>query len=183
MRTTLLATAIATSLMVTAPSALAGDDWKSESKDAWIDGKAEATLLFNGNLDSFDINTDVKDGVVTLTGKVDSSVDKDLAEELVLGIDGVEDVENMLTIIDKDSGENSISAEFVDRKIATVITSRFLFDGDLSAVDIDIEVEDGEVTLEGYVDSDAEKDLAEQIAKNTTDVKTVHNELEVSDSE
>ena len=50
--------------------------WEEGAKDAWIDGKAEATLLFNGNLNSFDINTDVQNGKVILTGKVDNSVDK-----------------------------------------------------------------------------------------------------------
>ena len=37
-------------------------DWKDGAKDAWIDGKAETTLLLNTNLNSFDIITDVKDG-------------------------------------------------------------------------------------------------------------------------
>ena len=58
--------------------------WENESKDAWIDGKAETVLLMNTNLNNFDINTDVKNGKVMLTGKVNSDVDKELAEELVL---------------------------------------------------------------------------------------------------
>ena len=36
------------------------------------------TVLLNGNLNNFDINTDVKNGKVMLTGKVDSEVDKEL---------------------------------------------------------------------------------------------------------
>ena len=54
--------------------------WENESKDAWIDGKAETVLLMNTNLNNFDINTDVKNGKVMLTGKVNSDVDKELAE-------------------------------------------------------------------------------------------------------
>ena len=64
-------------------SALADNTWQDSAKDAWIDGKAETTLLLNGNLDSFDINTDVKNGKVTLTGKVESDVDKALAAVIV----------------------------------------------------------------------------------------------------
>merc|ERR1712071_513945 len=74
-------------------------NWENESKDAWIDGKAETVLLMNTNLNNFDINTDVKNGKVVLTGKVDSELDKELAEELVLSLDGVSDVENNLTVV------------------------------------------------------------------------------------
>ena len=88
-----------------ASPALADSKWEDKAKDAWIDGKAEATLLFNTHLNSFDINTDVQEGVIILTGKVDSSVDKKLAEELVTGIDGVASVDNRLTIIESDDDD------------------------------------------------------------------------------
>ena len=73
--------------------------WENESKDAWIDGKAETVLLMNTNLNNFDINTDVKNGKVVLTGKVESELDKELAEELVLSLDGVLGVNNELTVV------------------------------------------------------------------------------------
>ena len=75
------------------------NSWENESKDAWIDGKAETVLLMNTDLNNFDINTDVTNGKVVLTGKVDSEVEKELAEELVLSLDGVMDVENSLTVV------------------------------------------------------------------------------------
>ncbi len=164
--------------------------WEKGAKDAWIDGKAEATLLFNGNLDSFDINTDVKDGNVVLTGKVENSVDKKLAEELVANIDGVVSVENKLTIVADDDMDSDLSddaedavdegtSELTDAKIATVIKTRLLMDTDISGFDIDVDVENGVVTLTGEVDSDAERDLAVEIAKNASDVKDVENNLRV----
>lgn len=180
------------------------NDWEKGAKDAWIDGKAEATLLFNGNLNSFDINTDVKDGKVILTGKVDTSVDKKLAEELVENIDGVMSVENNLTVIEEqgdmmassdgdtdsemadsevenemESAAESTSSELVDAKIATVIKTRLLMDSDISGFDIDVDVEQGNVTLTGEVKSDAERDLAVEIAQNASDVKNVENNLQV----
>merc|ERR1712065_103534 len=92
--------ALVTVLSTTALSVNAKDNqWEKEASDAWIDGKAEATLLFNTQLNSFDINTDVDKGVVTLTGKVNHDVDKKLAQELVIGIDGVKEVENRLTVL------------------------------------------------------------------------------------
>ena len=107
-----------------ATSVYASTEWEDKAKDAWIDGKAEASLLFNTHLNSFDINTDVKDGVVILTGKVDSRIDKKLAEELVAGIDGVSEVDNQLSVISMDddedvTAEKPVSQELKDAKIAT----------------------------------------------------------------
>ncbi|AFT78792.1 hypothetical protein AMBLS11_11075 [Alteromonas macleodii str. 'Black Sea 11'] len=192
MKRSLISMIVATTLTT---AAYAGDmdtdnKWEKGAKDAWIDGKAEATLLFNGNLDSFDINTDVKDGNVVLTGKVENSVDKKLAEELVANIDGVVSVENKLTIVADDDMDSDLSddaedavdegtSELTDAKIATVIKTRLLMDTDISGFDIDVDVENGVVTLTGEVDSDAERDLAVEIAKNASDVKDVENNLRV----
>ena len=183
---------VATSLTT---AAYAGDmdtdnKWEKGAKDAWIDGKAEATLLFNGNLDSFDINTDVKNGNVVLTGKVENSVDKKLAEELVANIDGVTSVDNKLTVVaesdmhsdmsdDMEEGVEGGTSELTDAKIATVIKTRLLMDTDISGFDIDVDVENGIVKLTGEVDSDAERDLAVEIAKNASDVKDVESDLRV----
>ena len=191
MKRTILSLLVAGTLTT---SAFAGtmdssNKWEEGAKDAWIDGKAEATLLFNGNLNSFDINTDVQNGKVVLTGKVENSVDKKLAEELVANIDGVTDVDNQLTIVaDKDYDEDmdaddqddeSAMSELTDAKIATVIKTRLLMDSDISGFDIDVDVEEGNVTLTGTVDSDAERDLAVEIAKNASDVKDVEDNLKV----
>jgi len=192
MKRSILSMIVATSLTT---AAYAGDmdtdnKWEKGAKDAWIDGKAEATLLFNGNLDSFDINTDVKNGNVVLTGKVENSVDKKLAEELVANIDGVTSVDNKLTVVadndmhqemsdDMEETVDEGTNELTDAKIATVIKTRLLMDTDISGFDIDVDVENGIVKLTGEVDSDAERDLAVEIAKNASDVKDVESDLRV----
>ena len=187
MKRTILSLLVAGTLTT---SAFAGtmdssNKWEEGAKDAWIDGKAEATLLFNGNLNSFDINTDVQNGKVVLTGKVENSVDKKLAEELVANIDGVTDVDNQLTILaDHDDDNDDMDGEaamdkLTDAKIATVIKTRLLMDTDISGFDIDVDVKAGNVTLTGTVDSDAERDLAVEIAKNASDVTDVEDNLKV----
>ncbi|MDP2716846.1 BON domain-containing protein [Rheinheimera sp.] len=162
-------------------TAVAANDWKDGAKDAWIDGKAETTLLLNGNLNSFDINTDVKNGAVTLTGKVESEVDKALAEELIENLDGVTGVDNQLTVMasGKQAGDKDNSG-LKDAKIATVVKTRLLFESEVSGTAIDVDADNGVVTLQGEVDSAAEKDLAVAIAKNTTDVSRVVDKLQVA---
>ena len=157
MKRSLISMIVATTLTT---AAYAGDmdtdstsnKWEKGAKDAWIDGKAEATLLFNGNLDSFDINTDVKNGNVVLTGKVENSVDKKLAEELVANIDGVTSVDNKLTVVSDKDMEGDMSddmedtvdegtSELTDAKIATVIKTRTSYGYRYFRFDIDVDVE------------------------------------------
>lgn len=173
-----LAIAFASALSVASANALAENNWQDKAKDAWLDGKAETALLLNGNLNSFDINTDVKDGVVILTGKVDTEVDKALATELIESLDGVKKVENELTVMDKKKNSEFI-AKLKDAKIATVIKTRLLLESEVSGTNINVDVKNGAVVLEGKVASDAERDLAIQIAKNTKDAKKVVNNLRV----
>ena len=162
------------------------NSWENESKDAWIDGKAETVLLMNTNLNNFDINTDVKNGKVVLTGKVNSELDKELAEELVLSLDGVSDVDNSLTVVKsmdtKDKSNDMMDDDdndLTDAKITTVITTRFLFDSEVGGTDIDVDTDNGIVTLNGSVESEAEKQLAVKIAKNAEDVRDVVDKLAI----
>lgn len=159
---------------------VAANDWKDGAKDAWIDGKAETTLLLNGNLNSFKINTDVENGVVLLTGKVESEVDKALAGELIEGLDGVVRVDNQLTV-DKGAAVKTESngSTLKDAKIATVVKTRLLMESEVSGTSINVDAENGVVTLQGEVDSNAEKDLAIAIARNTNDVSQVIDKLEI----
>lgn len=171
-------------LGTTAMSAQA-NSWENESKDAWIDGKAETVLLMNTNLNNFDINTDVKNGKVVLTGKVDSDVEKELAEELVLSLDGVKSVDNKLTVVknmkekSKKHDDMDDDNDLTDAKITTVITTRFLFDSEVGGTDIDVDTDHGVVTLNGTVESEAEKQLAIKIAENADDVRKVVDNLTI----
>jgi hyperosmotically inducible periplasmic protein len=181
-RTTL---AVLMTLSLVSVSAVAANDWKDNAKDAWIDGKAETTLLLNGNLNSFTIDTQVKNGKVTLTGEVESNVDKALAAELIEGLDGVTSVDNKL-LVKKDSKTSSDPAKnsaLTDAKIATVVKTSLLFEPETSGINIDVDVKDSIVTLTGEVDSNAEKDLAVAKAKNTKDVMDVVDKLTVAEDE
>ncbi|WP_166369892.1 BON domain-containing protein [Psychromonas sp. SA13A] len=162
-------------------AAFADNTWEDKSKDAWLDGKAETTLLFNSHLNSFDINTDVQDRVVILTGKVDSAVDKSLAEELVASLEGVDSVDNKLSVINKEQ-DSELVASLTDSKVEAVVKSKLLMSSDVSGTSIEVEVLNGVVILTGEVDSDSEEELAVMIAKNSEDVKSVINKLEIADS-
>jgi hyperosmotically inducible periplasmic protein len=177
-----LTTSLIALSLFTAPVALADNNWEDKSRDAWLDGKAETTLLLNSNLNSFDINTDVKNGVVTLSGKVESEVDKSLASELVASLEGVTEVDNQLKVAADDQEEQSseVVQALTDSKVATVVKTRLLFESEVSGSAINVDANKGEVTLEGEVSSEAERELAITIAENTSDVKKVTDKLKVT---
>jgi osmotically-inducible protein OsmY len=155
------------------------NNYHGDALDAWIDGKVEATLLFNESLSAFNINADVMGGIVTLTGGVNYSTDRQLAEELTLGIKGVSKVTNKLFVRTQMGESASVASEVTDAKIAAVVKSRLIFEPEISAMDIDVEVAQGTVTLKGSVASDAVRELAVSIARNTTDVNDVTDMLEI----
>lgn len=176
-----LATAIALTTLISVPTAVyAENNWQEEAKDAWLDGKAETTLLLNSNLNSFDINTDVNEGVVTLTGSVNNDLEKALAQELVSGLDGVKSVENKLTVSEMSADATSETLEaMTDTKITAIVKTRLLLDTNVSGSAIEVTTQEQAVTLAGQVSSDAEHDLAILIASNTNDVTRVIDKLEI----
>lgn len=120
--------------------------------------------------------------MVTLSGNVNNSIDRSLAEELITGLDGVKDVENNIVIVDKKPVDEKMAAQLNSAKVASVVKSKLLLDTEVSGTTIDVDVKGGVVTLRGEVDSDAEKDLAGAIAKNTSDVEKVVNKLQIANS-
>lgn len=193
-----IAGGIAVSCLMAAPAAaFAGDDFKGEVRDAWLEGKIETTYTLNKHLNPFDIDTEVRDGTAYLAGTVDSDIDRDLAAELALAVDGVARVENNLSVKDKftlldQSDEDSSDhpdarrsfAQIVDDATTTAaIKSRFAVNGNVSAKDINIDTRNDVVILRGSVASEQEKALAGSIALNASDTEEVRNELKVrSDS-
>lgn len=186
---------VLTALLVLAPLAQADDrDLSRRVQDAWIDGKLEATYTLNSHLNPLDIDTKVVDGVVYLTGSVETSIDRDLAGELAKGIKGVRRVENDLRISSSDSLEAERQArieqrakerdafrQWVDDASTTAaVKSRLLANDNLEGMKINVDTDHDVVTLRGVVGSAEERDLAGMIASNTTDVRKVENQLDIT---
>jgi hyperosmotically inducible periplasmic protein len=57
--------------------------------DAWITTKVKSTYMYSSNISSADISVDTTDGIVTLTGQVDSGAERALAIEMAQNIRGV----------------------------------------------------------------------------------------------
>lgn len=181
MKRTLTAALVTLALSSASISAQANTDWEGESRDAWIHGSAQTSLMLNTNLNAFRISSSVEDGVVTLEGEVETSTDKALAEELVEGIEGVSGVENNLTVRNEEDEDDDggVAETLNDGRIFTVLKSRLLMSTDISGRDIEVEVEEAVVTLNGHVESSAQRDLAVEMARNTNGVRDVRDNLRI----
>src|SRR5579862_3687078 len=69
-----------------------------------------------------------------------------------------------------------------DDRIRDDINERLTDHPDIDATEIQVQVNQGEVTLTGTVDERRAKRLAEDIAENVAGVKDVHNQLRVEHS-
>ena len=166
------------------------DTFEGATKDAWLTGKIETAFVLNGHLNPFAINTDVDGGVVHLTGMVESDIDRDLAEEIAKGVDGVIEVDSDLQIDaagaqsarEGASGTRDFGSWVDDATTTAAIKSKLLGNEHTMGLKIDVDTADDVVTLSGRVGSAEESQLAEEIAKNTGDVEAVRNNLVVDPS-
>ncbi|NNL95206.1 MAG: BON domain-containing protein [Xanthomonadales bacterium] len=187
--------AIATTALTAGFSAavMAGDgghekaNWKGEMHDAWIDGKIEASYSLSQYLNPFDIDTGVSKGTVTLRGSVSSEIDRDLAEEIALGIDGVNEVRNELTVTEPTKQKNAaekmaseFGTHFNDATTSARVKFALLANDSTEGLAINVDTVDGTVVLNGEVGSEQERELAERVAENAEGVSNVENRLKVA---
>ncbi len=197
MKTTAITAGLAAALALASSVALADSStFTGAAKDAWLTGKVETAFVLNGHLNPFAISTSVDSGAVRLTGTVKDSIDRDLAGEVAKAVDGVVSVKNDLKVDQKATSEAAAKAKAKSQKgdhrdfgasvsdatMTARVKSRLIGNNNVHAAKIDVDTRDHIVTLSGRVTSSSEKSLAEQLARNTSEVKAVHNNLVVDAS-
>jgi len=141
--------------------------------DDGIESSAKKSYVFKTYLKGDDIKIQSKDGVVSLTGTVSEESHKSLAQETVASLPGVKSVDNRLEV----KGEHP--AEKSDAWITMKVKTTLLFHRNVSVM-TEVNTKDGIVTLKGDADSQAQKDLTTEYAKDVEGVKDVKNEMTVS---
>jgi hyperosmotically inducible periplasmic protein len=121
----------------------------------------------------------VDGGTVTLLGQVRNPVIKDSAERAVKGIEGVERVDNQIEVLPLSPNDDRIR-----RQVARVLfNDSRLFPYSLGALPpIRIIVKGGHVTLEGVVNNQGDKNVANIRANTVPGVFSVTNNLQVENS-
>jgi osmotically-inducible protein OsmY len=142
--------------------------------DSRIESSAKQSYVFKTYLKDDAIKIESKDGTVSLTGTVSEESHKSLAEETVAGLPGVKSVDNRLEVKGAPSPVNS--DEWLRDKVKTTL----MVHRSVSADTTEVDVKDGIVTLRGYADSQAQKELTTEYARDVEGVKYVNNEMIVT---
>jgi osmotically-inducible protein OsmY len=116
-----------------------------------------------------EIGVMVKDGVVTLTGWVDSYLKKMAAEEAAHRVRGVKAVANDIEV------RLPGSAERTDADLAKAVITALKWQAAIPAGKVDVTVSQGWVTLKGEVEFGFQKRLAEWAVQRLSGVKGVTN--------
>jgi osmotically-inducible protein OsmY len=124
--------------------------------DRQIQKDVEQALLIDPATDSYEVNVQVNENVVTLSGVVESWQEKDLCEIVAKGVKGVEAVDNRLSI--------TWPEKQTDPEIEADVKETLKWDANVDHGLIDVKVKDGKVILSGTVGSAAEKNFAERDA-------------------
>lgn len=167
-----------TALMVSTALVMAGGlPMQATDLDDRIEASAKSSYNFKTYLKDDNIKVESSHGVVTLTGTVAYDYHKSLAQETVSELPGVKSVINQLSVVGEQPAEHS------DGWITMKVKGALAFRKHVSAKDTEVHTQNGVVTLSGVADSDAQKQLTSDYAKDVEGVTEVRNELVVSKPE
>lgn len=141
--------------------------------DAEVQAEVLAELKWEPRVQATEIGVAVKDGIVTLTGWVDSYTKRWAAEEAAHRVRGVKAVANDIEVRLGTSGERT------DPEIAAAAARALQWDALLVQEKIDVTVSKGWITLKGTVDWQYKKADAGRVVRNLAGVKGVSNLIEV----
>jgi len=131
-------------------------------------------LKWNAYVRPNEIGVSVKDGIVTLTGWVDSYMKKIAAEEAAHRVPGVKAVANDIEVRLLSSDERT------DADLAAAVLNALKWDAAIPTGKIDVTVSKGWVTLKGEVEFAFQKRDAERAVHRLTGVKGVTNLITVT---
>lgn len=158
-------------LLLLRPDAAPVPDEHAVPGDAEITRAVERELLLDPVVPSHAIDVATQDGVVALSGAVSDLLARERATRIAETVRGVRSAVNTMIIT---------GALRPDDEIARDVQDALLDDPATDAYEVTVDVADAHVTLGGRVDSWAERQLAETVAKSVRGVVWVDNGISVS---
>lgn len=143
--------------------------------DKTITAKVNLALVEDPVVKSYKIDVDTLEGNVILTGVVGTQLEVDQAVRLAAGVEGVRKVVNNLQI-----GSKSIGQALNDKVIGSKIKAKLIREPNIRSLNIDVDVNKGVVTLTGIVDTETNKDRIIQIARTSSGVVKVIDNIKVT---
>jgi hyperosmotically inducible protein len=154
---------------------LAAADTGAGRKDLQVFNDISKAVTRYAQFTIFDsVDASVKDGVVTLTGRVTMPYKKEAIEKRVAKVDGVREVRDQISVLPVSQFDDQLR-----RRIARAIYGNPNFSNYaiMANPPVHIVVEHGRVTLTGVVQSEVERTLARSLATGQFGVLSVANDL------
>jgi osmotically-inducible protein OsmY len=139
--------------------------------DAQLKRDVEAELEWDASINATHVGVTVQDGVVTLTGHLDTFAEKHLVERAVQRVEGVRALAVELDVRLCSGHVRS------DSDIAHAIETAFEWNAMVPAERVQVKVEKGWVTLRGELDWDFQRRNAAEAVRSLIGVKGITNLL------
>jgi hyperosmotically inducible periplasmic protein len=180
-RNLLIASAIAAAV---AGAAFANAKPSQEVVEARQESQIWTTYALSPYLRANDLKVSVHEGKATLTGNVSEGVNKDLAKQIALGVDGIKSVDNKIEVVPNykapaRSADRSYGEVVDDASITSAVKSKLLWSRYADGLTADVDTTRGKVRLSGTATSMEAKEAAGKLAMNTHGVHAVNNLLVV----
>ena len=138
--------------------------------DSWVATKTKLALMASSPTSGYETDVDAKEGVVTLTGKVDTNEARNEAEQVARKVDGVRNVNNQLQVV-PEARRSEVNA--TDDKIKDAIGKLMETDSNLQNLSLSVDSNAGVVSLDGSVDTLDQLLKAAQAIRKVPGVKSV----------
>src|SRR5687768_12172504 len=154
--------------------------------DSWLTTKIQAQYFADDDIKAAEINVSSRDGVVTISGRVDDENTREQALDIARYTDGVRRIEDLLAVgpgpatarteVAVDASPRPIATTgsrpaamppMDDMQIATRIQAKYFLDDAVKTRRIEVDAHDGVVTLRGEVANDHERAQALILARTT----------------
>jgi hyperosmotically inducible periplasmic protein len=148
--------------------------------ESTVTTKIKAKIAAEKSLSVFNLGVTTTNGVVTLTGTVNSDADASKAIEIAESTDGVKDVDASQLAITQST--QPLTDVAITAKIKGLFIKEKLFgEKDIAAMGITVETNNGVVYLTGNADNSQQIKNAIKIAGSVSGVKKVDSRVELKD--
>ena len=144
--------------------------------DTVVTAKVKTALMADADIKGLDIKVETRKGEVLLSGFVDNQAQIDRGIAVTRNVEGVKNVDNRLNIKQANA---TVGNKIDDSVVTTKVKSALLGDSSLKSLDIAVVTNMGNVQLSGFVDNDAQRTRAAQVAKNVEGVVMVTDEMNI----
>lgn len=142
--------------------------------DVTITAKVKEGMVRDATVKARDIDVDTVNGVVYLTGFVDSVAERERAEAIAHAVTGVVGVRNDLRV-----GSRSVGQVLDDKNLGVRIKTKLIAEPGIRSLNVDVDVYRGVVHLTGAVESAAQKEKILDLARATPGTVRIVDNLQV----